>query len=256
MSASTSAAAGPATANQRGLQALRSVTTWLEKHPWIIALSVATFVTAKVLRVAHGDVWTAQLILRNNGLAGLTSLVLLVAFPTAILMAFISTLLSLGAIVEAKAWVKLWAALPVLVVTGAIALFIVPWLQLKVFSAIGVLLAVGMGLWLRHSPLQDPIGTYGWPEFVWLAAVGGVVGLGGTLFSGAMWTPAERITVDDAPAPIVGYVLSIDDDRVVILRESDRGTVSYTADEIVTRERCQLSDDLGPLFRTVEYVRC
>lgn len=246
------AATDDPTPDQRGLTAFGRITKWLEDHPWVITLSIPALVVVKVLRVAEGDIGTAQVILETQGFAGLTSLVLLSAVPAACAVAFIFSLVLVGAIAGAGKWESLRQPAVIFVVTAAVVtgLFNSEW-ALLIALAVCHPFALGVAWYKaaqRESPgekgsTDDEIGSHGWPEILWMAIVGIVAGTVMSAASlGTMWAPAESITLEAQSTPVVGYVLADDGNRAVVLLEGDRTTVSYRSEEIEERQRCQLTE--------------
>lgn len=240
------------TPDQRGLAAIGRIIEWLEKHPWVIA-AVPTLVVVKILRVAEGDLGTAQVILAAQGVAGLTSLVLLSVLPGALVVAFILAVMLAGDITEAKEWRSLWLPEAVnLVTTFTLSLWFMPPLMFVGALALGLCLAIGRFIYNRRQRKRreetervetDEIGSHGWPEIFVVTTMGAIVGaLVSAAALGAMWAPAEQVTLKEAPTLVVGYVLSDDGNRVVILLEADRSTASYRSDEIEARQRCELTE--------------
>lgn len=282
------------TPDERGLTALMRIIRVLERHPWALAVSVPILVALKVLRVADGDIGTAQVIFGAQGVAGLTSSVLLSAATPALLGALLVVLVLGDQITAAKAWGIMW------VLTGGLLVstfFLVPHSVFLWVTGIGLLVGLrrsmlGLSLWfmplrwvrwmlrwvskgrrlwrrlLRRPPRSWPprwwsgswlqrtyrkvwpeqppeghVRNYGWPGFVWLTIVGAVsTAMASAIALGGMWAPAERVTLDAEMTPIVGYVLSDDGNRAVILLEENRTTVSYRSEEIEERQRCQLTE--------------
>lgn len=237
------------TPDQDGLAAIGRMIERLEKHTWGVVAVVPALVVIKVLRVAEADLGTAQVILGASGVAGLTSLVLLSVIPAALLVGLLFAGLSLGGITKAN-------APKVISIVGVLALASCFFTPLP-----AVLLAAGLGLlgggWRlrkirrRKDTATDEIASKGWPGVAFMAGVGAVVGaVVSAGVCGAMWAPAEHITLETQPTPVVGYVLSDDGNRTVVLLEADRTTVAYRSEEIEERQRCQLPGSGSWLFRT------
>lgn len=285
------------TPDERGLTGLLRIIQVLERHPWALPASVPILVAIKVLRVAEGDIGTAQVIFGAQGVAGLTSSILMGAATPALLVALLVVLVSGDKITAAKAWGPMWGPAAGL---GSMVIFIHHPCWVWILMGIGVLglrksisrFSFGLRLWftrprrmrtvlleasrkrsnrrrarrqrelwlqgwwpgswlqrtyrrwvLPERPPAEGIASYGWPGFVWMTVVWATAtALASAMFLGSMWAPAEQVTLKDAPTLVVGYVLSDDGNRVVILLEADRSTASYRSDEIEARQRCELTE--------------
>ena len=241
------------TPNERGLSVLRRIKEWLEAHRWVLVVAVPFLVIVKVLRVAEGDMGTAQVIVAAQGVAGLTPLVLLSLLPGAVVVAFVLAVRVAGDITEAKNWKLLWIPeLAILSVTAYLSLQFMRPLLFTNAAVLSLFLASFIFIYnriqrkwrqKRKRPVSDEIGSHGWPEIVVLTALAAIAGaLISAVCLASMWAPAERITLKGDASPVVGYVLSEDVNRAVILREADRTTVEYRSAEIEERQRCELTE--------------
>lgn len=238
---------------ERGMGAWRRVIDWFEKHPWVIAGAVPCVVVVKVLRVAEGDMGTAQVIFGAQGVASLAALVLVSAIPSAILSALLCGFILLGVILGDGTWKKYWVPVAILLIstfsfTGLLTSIEIAGSIASLGGCMGLIIWVCRGVRRkRRRPAahanrepREEVGSYGWPEFAWMATV---FGLAGVVFSasiiGPMWMPAESVVIRGEA--VAGYVLSDDGNRAVVLLEADRTAVSYRSEELEERQRCQLT---------------
>lgn len=252
----------------------RQVIEWFKSHRSVFPLLVAGLVLLKVLRVSHGDLGTAALILSGNGIAGLTTLVMLSAGPWMLLMASLAAFWTFCALLFARQWRTpgWWMAFGLWAVSSLASLTIVPVVTLILGAVLGLACGLFVGLfyfggWLGNFIKRSLSGeqTQGrgsedkpktWFTPAALACLGGIIGAAAFGLFDTMWLPAERITVGQQ-SPVAGYVLSDDGNHSVVLLDMDRSTVTYESGDIEDRRRCQPAWALepGPLLPPWPYDR-
>jgi hypothetical protein len=61
------------------------------------------------------------------------------------------------------------------------------------------------------------------------------------------WMPAEELVLEDGRV-VVGYVVAVDDDDIVLLRESDRALTRLSSDQVEGRKFCTLGTTRPPVI--------
>lgn len=205
------------------------------------SLALFTFLVVKILLVTHGDLVTSLALLNDAGLVPVVVGVIVSATP--IVAASVMAAAVYGWASGSWRWERPGSQRCVVVLVVLVSAWFTPW-YLFVPAALS---ALGIGA-LDREPAGDGAPVASAPSLHHRAGRGAtrlggalvVYALGASLFT--MWLPHERLTVRDAPKPVIGYVVGEKGAWVNVLTSGHRRIMRIPSGDVVARTLCRGSD--------------
>lgn len=227
--------------NTKTLHVVRVIIGWVESHPWAWVGYVGLVVLVKILTVSRWDLTTASMLMEGGGLSGVAAAVTLAVLPHSALLMLFGALMWLGSVWARRSTRTESIQAPLICIAGfgSLSAALVPWQAFLIVLAFELVYVVAF--WAAHG---KPAGKGYMNMFFWTVAASFVM----AAFISTVWMPLEKITVAGEQGPVVGYVISTEDDFSKILTEESRVVRIFKSEDIQERQRCTEALDPRPLI--------